>query len=218
MKAALLAIVLLGLCATAFADDEEYGMVDESAARFLFFNSSGTASTLTLLGALILLGVIGYLIYAQGLLVGAGATGYEKNDFYNQYGAYEGQYDYSQQAQYRSNYAYDFNGLNIVSWISMLQELYEKFDYRDLDCQKRLICEVMKEPEYYGTLARKFKNGFQYAKYLEFLNLPDDMRELLDEYMDANSRSQNQKECKEFFECPFSVKDTMSRALPENHL
>jgi len=217
MKAALLAFVLLGLCATALAEEhEDYGVVDESGARFLYFNSSSTAASLTLLGALILLGVIFYLVYAGGIFGGAA---YNRNDYYNQqYGPYEGQYDYTQQAQYRSNDAYDFNGLNIVSWISMLQELYEKFDYRDLDCQKRLICEVMKEPEYYGTLARKFKNGFQYAKYLEFLNLPDDMRELLDEYMDANSRSQNQKECKEFFECPFSVKDTMSRALPENHL
>jgi hypothetical protein len=43
----------------------------------------------------------------------------------------------------------------------MLQDLYEKFDYNDLDCQKRLICEVMREPEYYGTVAQKFKSGFQ---------------------------------------------------------
>ena len=51
--------------------------------------------------------------------------------------------------------------MNIIQWISMLQDLYEKFDYNDLDCQKRLICEVMKEPEYYGNMAQKFKNGFQ---------------------------------------------------------
>jgi hypothetical protein len=43
----------------------------------------------------------------------------------------------------------------------MLQDLYEKFDYNDLDCQKRMICEVMKEPEYYGNMALKFKSGFQ---------------------------------------------------------
>ena len=43
----------------------------------------------------------------------------------------------------------------------MLQDLYEKFDYNDLECQKRLICEVMREPEYYGGAALKFKAGFQ---------------------------------------------------------
>ena len=51
--------------------------------------------------------------------------------------------------------------MNIIQWISMLQDLYEKFDYNDLDCQKRLICEVMREPEYFGSMAKKFKNGFQ---------------------------------------------------------
>ena len=69
---------------------------------FLYFNTSSTATSLTLLGALILLGVIGYLIYAGGLL-GGGDTGnagygYNRNDFYGQeqYGNYDGQY-----AQYR---------------------------------------------------------------------------------------------------------------------
>ncbi len=57
---------------------------------------------------------------------------------------------------------YDFaSSLNIIQWISMLQDLYEKFDYNDLECQKKLICEVMREPEYYGNLAQKFKAGFQ---------------------------------------------------------
>ena len=56
---------------------------------------------------------------------------------------------------------YDFNSINVIQWISMLQDLYEKFDYNDLDCQKRLICEVMREPEYYGAVAQKFKSGFQ---------------------------------------------------------
>lgn len=57
---------------------------------------------------------------------------------------------------------FDFaSSLNVIQWISMLQELYEKFDYNDLECQKRLICEVMKEPEAYGATAMKFKTGFQ---------------------------------------------------------
>merc|ERR1712218_579141 len=183
----LLAIVLFA--ATAYAQ-EEYEL-DQSEARFLYFNTSSTATSLTLLGALILLGVIGYLVYVGGLL---GTSSYNRNDYYGQVDYQQGAYDYSQQAQYRSaNDGYDYNGLNIIQWISMLQDLYEKFDYNDLDCQKRLICEVMREPEYFGSMAKKFKNGFQYAKYLEVLSLPDDMRELLDEYLDANSRADQQK-------------------------
>jgi len=208
--------------AQAYADDlfEEQSSLEEPAARFLYFNTSSTATSLTLLGALILLGVIGYLIYAGGLLgggdTGHGGYGYNRNDFYgqqDQYGQYDGQY-----AQYRSNDNAAWEGINILQWIQVLQDMYQNFDYNDLDCQKRMICEVMKEPEYYGSVARKFKNGFQYAKYLELMNLPDEMRELLDEYLDANSRADQQKDCAEFFQCPFSIHDTMKRSEPTNSI
>jgi hypothetical protein len=43
------------------------------------------------------------------------------------------------------------------------------------------------------------------------MNLPDEMRELLDEYLDANSRADANKDCAEFFQCPFSIYDTMKR-------
>merc|ERR1712152_61301 len=131
-----------------------------SEARFLYFNTSSTATSLTLLGALILLGVIGYLVYVGGLL---GTSSYNRNDYYGQVDYQQGAYDYSQQAQYRSaNDGYDYNGLNIIQWISMLQDLYEKFDYK---------------------------------------------------YLDANSRAEQQKACEEFFQCPYSIKDSVKRNL-----
>merc|ERR1712109_21133 len=172
MKAAILACVLLGLSASAYAEDFE--VTEDISPIFLGvgFNTSSTATSLTLLGALILLGVIGYLVYVGGLLGTSSA--------YNRYDTY-GQDPYAQDPYYNQEYrsnndAYGYQGMNIIQWISMLQDIYEKFDYNDLDCQKRLICEVMREPEYFGGMAKKFKNGFQYAKYLEVLSLPDDMR------------------------------------------
>jgi len=50
------------------------------------------------------------------------------------------------------------------------------------------------------------------------MNLPDEMRELLDEYLDANSRADQQKDCAEFFQCPFSIHDTMKRSEPTNSI
>merc|ERR1712051_836159 len=100
------------MAASAYAEEEF--SIDQSEARFLYFNTSSTATSLTLLGALILLGVIGYLVYVGGLL---GTSNYNRNDYYDAA-------------------AYDFSGLNIIQWISMLQDLYEKFDYNDLDCQR----------------------------------------------------------------------------------
>merc|ERR1712223_1807522 len=71
------------LCATAFADEFD-SQVEEADARFLYFNTSSTATSLTLLGALILLGVIFYLVYAGGIL---GGSAYNRNDYgYQGYG------------------------------------------------------------------------------------------------------------------------------------
>jgi hypothetical protein len=100
----------------------------------------------------------------------------------------------------------------------MLQDVYEKFDYNDLECQKRLICEVLREPDYFGSTARKMKHGFQLARYLEVLNMPDDFRELLDEYIDASDRANGQKDCNEFYQCPYSLKDSIKRNFSGNSL
>jgi hypothetical protein len=56
---------------------------------------------------------------------------------------------------------FDFNNLNIIQWISMMQEIYEKFEYNDIECQKRLICEVMQSPEYFGEASMKVRTGFE---------------------------------------------------------
>ena len=92
MKAALLACVFLGLTASAFA--QEYSEVAQDEARFLYFNSTSTATSLTLLGALILLGVIGYLVYVGGLLGTNNRNDYQYDPYYGQEQAYT-------QAQYR---------------------------------------------------------------------------------------------------------------------
>lgn len=85
MVKAVLFAVLLGLCAQAYAaEDLDQTLMEGSEARFLNFNSSSTATSLTLLGALILLGVIAYLVYAGGLL-GSSSYGYNRNSYYDPY-------------------------------------------------------------------------------------------------------------------------------------
>merc|ERR1719439_231931 len=126
--------LFVGAAMAAPSDFDSTEVVDtESQGRFLYFNSSSTATSLTLLGALILLGVIFYLVYVGGLL--APSSGSYSN--YQRYGQDYGNY-YGQARS--SDYGYDFNAVNILQWISMLQEVYEKFDYNDVDCQKLLIC------------------------------------------------------------------------------
>jgi len=195
--------VLLGLTAQSYA--AEVDEVDAGTGRLLLnFNSTGNANTISLLGAAILVLVIGYLAFAN--VSGSSSSYYNRNDYENYDPYAEAQY-----GQYRSAQNGFLDGLNILSLLSMAQDAYENFDYNDLDCQKRLVCEVMKEPEYYGSVATKFATGFEYAKYLELMNMPDDIRELLDEYLDANSRAKDQKTCQDFFTCPYSIKDSMKR-------
>jgi len=208
---ALLAILAGVASAAPESLYEDQAELMESEARFLYFNSSSTATSLTLLGALILLGVIFYLVYVGGLLAPVGGS--SQYSRYDQYA--NGGYGYQNQARSAPE---GMNVMNVIQWISMLQEVYEKFDYNDLECQKKLICEVMREPEYFGNMSGKLKSGFQMARYLEVLNMPDDFRELLDEYLDASERSDGQKACEEFFQCPYSIKESVKRNFSGNSL
>jgi len=56
------AFAILAMAGSAFA--EEYGLYEpaQNEARFFFFNSTGSAQTLSLLGAAILIAVIAYLV------------------------------------------------------------------------------------------------------------------------------------------------------------
>ena len=95
---ALVAILLAGVVSAAPNGDlyEDQAELMESEARFLYFNSSSTATSLTLLGALILLGVIFYLVYVGGLLAPVGGSQYSRygQDYSN------GGYGYQNQARY----------------------------------------------------------------------------------------------------------------------
>jgi len=188
-------------------------------SRTVYFNSTYLAYGVAVGAVLLIITAIGLYLYDY-YFVTSRSDPVAPDQYYNPYAdqAQYANYAYANQQQtYRSAQNGFFEGMNIVQWISMLQDVYEKFDYNDLDCQKRLICEVMSEPDYYGTVAKKFKTGFQYAKYLEVLDLPDDMRELLDEYMDANARADQQKTCDEFFTCPYSIKDSMKRNIADTN-
>jgi len=211
-------LALLLFVAAAHADGELDAELDDYAgdARLFFvnFTSSLIQVNATLLAyGLIFLAIVGaaavalYYLFLESQSSSSGYGSYGNSGYGQAYGQYA-----------RSNDNAAWEGINILQWIQVLQDMYQNFDYNDLDCQKRMICEVMKEPEYYGSVARKFKNGFQYAKYLELMNLPDEMRELLDEYLDANSRADQQKDCAEFFQCPFSIHDTMKRSEPTNSI
>merc|ERR1712156_644424 len=109
MTKCLLLALFASAAMAAPSDFDSTEVLDESQGRFLYFNSSSTATSLTLLGALILLGVIFYLVYVGGLL--APVSGSYSN--YQRYGQDYGQY-YGQARS--SDMGYDFNAVNILQW------------------------------------------------------------------------------------------------------
>jgi len=117
MKAVYMTCVLLGLACQAFAfESEDFGELEQDQGRFLYFNSSSSASSLALLGAVILFAVVAYLIFGAGLF-GSAPFGQNKNS-----------YDYSQQYQYDNQAYQQYRGLSpasILEWIHLLQQTYE---------------------------------------------------------------------------------------------
>lgn len=214
----LLALTLLALGVSADLTDFDLSESESAGDPRLFF-ANFTSSLITVNSTLLAYALVGlavagaaglalYYLYLQSASSGAGGYSYGNQYSYNQYGY-----------QSRSgDLGYDFNAMNILQWISMLQEVYEKFDYNDVDCQKLLICEVLRDEDSFGAVSKRLQNGFELAKYLEVLNMPDEFRELLDEYMDASERSLGQKECTEFFQCPYSLKDSVKRNFSGNSL
>ncbi len=93
---ALVCILMFGTAMAEEFFDDATSLDDAGQARFLYFNSSSTATSLTLLGAIILLGVIAYLVYAGGLL---GSNAYNRNGYDHPY--YDNHDYYHHNSQYR---------------------------------------------------------------------------------------------------------------------
>jgi len=183
---------------------------DFDLSRTVAFNSTNAVAWVSL-GAIVIL-LFAVMLYLYDFYAVA------RSDTVPNYGPYGEKQGYGSHYYNKRSAPEGMDVMNVIQWISMLQEVYEKFDYNDLECQKKVICEVMRAPEAFGQVSQKMKSGFQLARYLEVLNMPDDFRELLDEYLDASERSEGQKECAEFFQCPYSLKDSVKKNISGNSL
>lgn len=212
----LLAFAFLGLSFASAdkVDDDNEDLVDE--ARFFFMNSTNTKGGLTLLSFTILAFNVIFSTYVAIALRGKGdllkgIQGPNRHASQNTEKTEREDVDVIGESRSMKD-GYDFSALNVLYWISMLHDVYEKFDYNDSDCQKRLVCEVMKEPDFYGSYAQTIKSGLEYANILKLLRLPDYLDDLLDKSTEANSRAKiYNKDCSEFFQCPFSIKEAMKK-------
>jgi len=110
-------------------------------------------------------------------------------------------------------YGINWESLSILDWISMGQEAWDKFDPANLECQKRLICEIHQNKSKFGGPANTMVEMFGYLHYAEILSLPDELKIILEEYMDASEKGRTmQKDCGEVFTaCDFSMNGILSK-------
>ncbi|XP_045615294.1 uncharacterized protein [Procambarus clarkii] len=194
------------------------GASDTSILPGLPFNITSLAQLLSVLTsvALTVLGLtaLGFLIYAlvvgkHGYGSGYGGSGYGGS-------GYGGSGGYSSYSSYRRSfdpYAIDWEKFSILDWIAIGEEAWRKFDPADLECQKRLICELHQNTSRFGTPAARLVDLFSYLQYAEVLSLPDEFKALIEEYNDAADRGRSlQKDCGEVYTtCDFSVKKIVDK-------
>ncbi|XP_063840142.1 uncharacterized protein LOC135088978 isoform X2 [Scylla paramamosain] len=185
---------------------------------FFIYNNASTGSfvtfntTLLLFSAGILLwGVAGAiaLYYLLTTPADSGYSGYSSGSGYGSDSGYSG----------RGNrgsfdpYAIDWEKFSIIDWIAIGEEAWRKFDPADLECQKRLICEIHQNTSRFGAPAARLVDVFSYLQYAEVLSLPDEIKALVEEYNDAADRGRNlQKDCGDVYTtCDFSVKKIMEK-------
>jgi len=155
-----LALATLASSTSAFSIEgltSELGLSEalmEGEPRVFFANyTSGllAVNSTILLYALAAAGVVGAVMLALYLLANAPA----RSGYGSSYSEYEG--------GYARGFRSSSSGYDILTLISVASDLYGKLTYDDLDCQKKIICEFMDEPEMFGSGASKVKTGVQYA-------------------------------------------------------
>lgn len=114
----------------------------------------------------------------------------------------------SYQQQYQARGFRDNSGYDILHFLAVATDIYSKLNKDDVDCQKKIICEFMDEPEMFGAGASKVKSGVQVAtSWLKPFGFS-----IVDEISKATTvDAQDSRTCEERFEeCnKISLKETV---------
>ncbi|XP_027236526.1 uncharacterized protein [Penaeus vannamei] len=192
----------------------EYPVADGNPESRFFISTNATSVTVGY--ASFILGITSLLVLGAVLaLAYFYATGEDSGSY--GYSGYSGSSDSSYGSHGRKAsfdpYAIDWEKFSILDWIAIGEEAWRKFDPADLECQKRLICEIHQNTSRFGSPAARLVDLFSYLQYAEVLSLPDEIKALIEDYNDAADRGRSlQKECGEIYQtCDFSVKKIMDK-------
>jgi len=138
--------LLLFRCSAAAAEDQ---LSDVAEPRLFFANYTSGLLAINTTILVVALGIAAAVGVAAVLLLGY----------------VEDQPVYSEQYQYQSRgfRASGSSSFDILTLLSVASDIYRRLDYEDVDCQKKIICEFMREPEMFGNGAKSVRSGVAMA-------------------------------------------------------
>ncbi|GAB6021159.1 hypothetical protein CHUAL_003790 [Chamberlinius hualienensis] len=93
----------------------------------------------------------------------------------------------------------------ILARLSMMQEAWEKFDVKDTQCRKRLVCEVHTLQTELGPTARSIVKVMDYISNAGRFNLPEPVNGMFKEYIEAMRAGKEFSDCTKYSSCPYSI-------------
>merc|ERR1711981_1058386 len=173
------------------------------------FNNSLILYGGLIIGAIILFEIALYALdvyYNQTYIQGSGLA-YSKKDtnipdeqgFYAEYPPYYDPF----QTTYRAFNQWDFNMAKILSWMALMEETWNFSDstLQDVSCQQRLVCEIFQDKQKtLGIIGAKGKRDLQFLQYLEMLNPPDEIVEVLDNFREARETADGSDTCQQIYQ------------------
>lgn len=197
---------------TKKADDRSVQVADPSWETWLSQNSwailTGTAGVV-----FIFAGVSAAFYYFYYLTYYQNDAAYGNQNVPYSYAQYPYQY-YQAAPQGRSiDSSWNFNWGQVIEMIQMAQETYQKFDYQNLECQKKALCELSQKHGDFGETGRKISNSFSIIDTLEGFPMPSIVLHYLKEYKEAVNQGRiANKDCGSVYpKCQFSIKETITK-------
>uniref|UniRef100_T1JDT6 Uncharacterized protein n=1 Tax=Strigamia maritima TaxID=126957 RepID=T1JDT6_STRMM len=110
--------------------------------------------------------------------------------------------------------SYYNNKHKILETLTFLEEVWRKFDAKDPECQKAMLCQLHVEEENLGYLGKRAAKAISYLTYLDGLDMPKAIKTIISGYTTAIRYGREQKLCP--YHCPFSLTDTIKKMNETN--
>jgi len=95
--------------------------------------------------------------------------------------------------------------------LTMLDDVWRKWDVKDGKCQQRLICDAHERETETGDIGRRIAKIFRYAAFLEAFNLPPSVRDVLGDYTGAVKAGKARRGCAQLYPCDFTLTEFVEK-------